>query len=248
VPLDKDELLRAMDEAGIDRAVLVPPTFAGYSNDLVVEAAERHPDRFAVMASVALDGSNGSESLSRLCDRPGVVGIRLVFKRGLGHQVLHDGTTDWLWAQAEKIGLPVMVFPPERLGEIAEIAKQHPDLHLAIDHLGLSPGLLDGDIDPVIDEVLTLARFPNVAVKASCLPSYVTEKYPFRSLHDRIRRVIGEFGCKRVFWGSDLTRLPCSYRELVTLFTEELDPLSREELEWIMGRGVSEWLGWRGGN
>lgn len=248
VPMEKDELLRAMDAAGVDRAILVPPTFAGYSNDLVIEAALQHPDRFAVMATVALGGSNNSESLSKLRNRPGVIGIRLVFNRGLGRDMLRDGELDWLWAKAEELRLPVMVFAPGRLGEIAQIAKEHPNLRLAIDHLGLSPGLRDAEIDPVIDAVLTLATLPNVAVKASCLPSYVTEKYPFRSLHSRIRRVVGEFGSKRVFWGSDLTRLPCPYRELVTLFTEELDFLSREELEWIMGRGVSEWLGWREGN
>jgi predicted TIM-barrel fold metal-dependent hydrolase len=237
-----------MDGAGVERAILVPPTFAGYSNDLVIEAALQHPDRFAVMATVALDGSNGSESLSRLRDQRGVIGIRLVFKQGIGQDLLRGGELSWLWAKAEQLGLPVMVFPPGRLGEIAQVAKEHPNLRFAIDHLGLSPGLRDAEIDPVIDEVLALATYPNVAVKASCLPTYVTEKYPFRSLHSRIRRVVGEFGCKRVFWGSDLTRLPCSYRELVTMFTEELDFLSREELKWIMGRGVSEWLGWRGGN
>jgi hypothetical protein len=30
----------------------------------------------------------------------------------------------------------------------------------------------------------------------------------------------------------------------VTLFTEELDFLSETDKEWIMGRGLAEWLGW----
>jgi hypothetical protein len=30
----------------------------------------------------------------------------------------------------------------------------------------------------------------------------------------------------------------------VTLFTEELAWLSAQDKEWIMGRGLSEWLGW----
>jgi hypothetical protein len=48
-----------------------------------------------------------------------------------------------------------------------------------------------------------------------------------------------------VFWGSDLTRLRGTYDEVRRLFTEELDFLSAEDLEWIMGRGVREWLGWQ---
>ena len=89
-----------------------------------------------------------------------------------------------------------------------------------------------------------LARFANVAVKASSMPSYVNEPYPFPSLHDKIRRVVEAYGRERVFWGSDLSRLSSSYRECVTLFTEELDFLSDDDREWIMGRGISEWLGW----
>ena len=29
------------------------------------------------------------------------------------------------------------------------------------------------------------------------------------------------------------------------LFTDEIAWLSSEDLEWIMGRGVCEWLGWK---
>jgi len=41
------------------------------------------------------------------------------------------------------------------------------------------------------------------------------------------------------------TRLPCTYRQGITLFTEELAWLGPEGREWIMGRGVCEWLGWK---
>jgi L-fuconolactonase len=52
------------------------------------------------------------------------------------------------------------------------------------------------------------------------------------------------YGPHRVFWGIDLTRLRGSYRQAVTLFTEELDFLSDIDTTWIMGRGIAEWLGW----
>lgn len=48
-----------------------------------------------------------------------------------------------------------------------------------------------------------------------------------------------------MFWGSDLSRLPCTYRQVVTLFTEEIPWLTANDKEWIMGRGVCEWLGWK---
>jgi L-fuconolactonase len=83
-----------------------------------------------------------------------------------------------------------------------------------------------------------------VAVKASALPCYTTETYPFSGIHPHVRRVYDAFGPQRMFWGTDWTRLPCPWRQAVTLFTEELGWLSASDREWIMGRGLCQWLGW----
>ena len=54
-PITKEIVLAAMDEAGVHRAVLIPPSWEGDYNDLVLEAAQAHPDRFAVMGRLAVD-------------------------------------------------------------------------------------------------------------------------------------------------------------------------------------------------
>lgn len=41
-----------------------------------------------------------------------------------------------------------------------------------------------------------------------------------------------------------LERTSCSYDGGVKLFTEHIDFLSASDKEWIMGRGIAEWLGW----
>ncbi len=74
--------------------------------------------------------------------------------------------------------------------------------------------------------------------------SLSAEPYPFRDLHGAIRQLVDAFGPRRVFWGTDLTRMPCTYYECIRLFTEHLPWLKGEDLEWVMGRGVCEWLGW----
>jgi L-fuconolactonase len=63
-------------------------------------------------------------------------------------------------------------------------------------------------------------------------------------LHKPIRQVLDAFGPRRMFWGSEMTRLRCPYRQAVTLFTEELGFLHGDDLRWVMGEGISEWLGW----
>jgi predicted TIM-barrel fold metal-dependent hydrolase len=95
-----------------------------------------------------------------------------------------------------------------------------------------------------VDSLLKLARLKNVAVKVSALPCYVDEPYPFSTLHLLVRRVVEAFGPQRCFWGTDLSHLPCPYKQAVTLFTEELDFLSETDKEWIMGRGIAAWLNW----
>jgi L-fuconolactonase len=102
----------------------------------------------------------------------------------------------------------------------------------------------DEALGPALDPVLRLASHANIAVKASVLPCYVTEAYPVSSLHPHIHRVVETFGPARVFWGTDFTRLPCPYRQPITLFAEELDFLSDADKDRMMGRGLAEWLNW----
>ncbi len=115
-----------------------------------------------------------------------------------------------------------------------------------MDHLALRRAK-DAEAFADLPDLLALARLPNVAAKASALPSYSSDSYPYRNLHGYLHQVFDAFGPRRTFWGTDLTRLDCSYRQAVTMFTEELPWLSDADKEWVMGRGVSEFIGWEGG-
>lgn len=243
-PLSAEELIDEMNRAGVDRVVLVPPTFEGDRNDLALDAVRRWPERYRVMGRLAVDDPRSRRLVASWTDQVGMLGARLTFHWGEQQRWLDDGTADWFWPVAEQAGLPVMVYPPHALGRIADVAARHEGLRLIIDHFALPLDARDDDVPEVVDELVRLAGLPNVAVKASALPSYTRGRYPFTNLHDPIRRVVDAFGPQRVFWGSEMTRLPCTYRESVTMFTEELAFLSDEDLRWIMGHGISEWLGW----
>jgi len=92
--------------------------------------------------------------------------------------------------------------------------------------------------------LLRLAAHANIAVKATGIPSMATDAYPFASTHSVLRRVFEAFGPRRVFWGTDITRLAPSWRQCITLFTEELPWLKGDDLELVMGRAVCDWVGW----
>ncbi len=241
-PVTHAMVLEAMNEAGVDRVVLVPPSWEGDRNDLALEAARQHPDRFAVMGRLALETPD-PEQLHHWRREPGMLGLRFTFHARSHRELLESGGADWLWAAAQDAGLPVMVFVPGAVPLIDSVAERFPGLKLVIDHLAIRDGK-DAEAFKHLDEVLRLARFPNVAVKASALPCFSSEAYPFPGLHGYIRRVFDTFGPRRTFWGTDWTRLPCSWKEAVTLFTEELPWLSGADLEQVMGLGVCDWLGW----
>jgi L-fuconolactonase len=239
-PFSADDLLREMDAAGVDRVVIVPPSWEGDRNDLTLAAAKAHPDRFAVMGRFTIDPKN-RDQLARWRDQPGMLGLRFVYRPE--NTWLKDDSAEWLWDECERHGLPVMIFAPGHIDGLGRLAERHPGLRLVLDHMELRRAK-DAEAFADFPELLKLALRPNVAVKASALPCYSSQPYPYENIHGYIRHAFEEFGPRRFFWGTDLTRLPCTYRQAITLFTETLPFLTHEDKEWVMGRGVCEWLGW----
>ena len=243
VPLSSEQLLSDMDEAGVDRAVLVPPSWEGEYNDLALAAAQAHPDRFAVMGRFEIGDRANEARMAGWKDQAGMLGMRITFLREVQQQWLRDGSVDWFWARAEELGIPIMVLPPGQIPQIDRVAERHPDLRLVIDHLAMSREVADPFA--MVKDVLTLARRANVAVKTTCLPGYTSEPYPFAGIRHHIEAVFDSFGPDRMFWGTDLTRLPCTYRQAITHFTEELPFLKGRDLERVMGTAICDWLGWK---
>ncbi|MGH8641436.1 MAG: amidohydrolase family protein [Burkholderiales bacterium] len=245
VPITANDLLREMTTAQVDRCVLVPPSWEGERNDVCLAAAQKHPDKFAVMGRFDPDAPESRGKIAGWRKQPGMLGLRFTMHRPFLRPILTEGRLDWLWPAAEKAGVPIMTLVLHSdMPLINRIAEQHPGLWLTIDHLGLTTGK-DEEAFRNLGSVLALAKRPNVAVKVSCLPHYTTDAYPFKKLHPYIRRVYDAFGPKRMFWGSDLSRLPCSYRQSLTYLSEEIPWLTAGDKEWILGRGLCEWIGWK---
>jgi predicted TIM-barrel fold metal-dependent hydrolase len=245
--LDYTKLLKLMDEAGVDRAILVPPSWEGERNDHALEAAARHPNRFAVMGRLALDRPANAERLRHWKALPGMLGIRQVFMQERERAWLTDGTADWFWRTAEEAGVPVMLHAAGLMKEVGAIAERHPGLRLVLDHFGLSSGLVkQGRTEEAVAAAAALAKHANVHMKVSAAPVYSHAGYPFRDLDPHIKCLVDAYGPRRCFWGTDLSHAlhNATYRECVTHFTEALTFLSSQDKEWIMGRGLAECLGW----
>ncbi|MBN8926634.1 MAG: hypothetical protein BGO51_14665 [Rhodospirillales bacterium 69-11] len=239
------ELIAEMEAAGVDGAVLHPPSWDPGSNEMAVAAAEAHPDRFCILGWFPLDDPAQRGRIDSWLQRPGMRGLRWSLTRPGQEHWHEDGTMDWLWPAAEAAGTPVATMAWRFLPLFHRIAERHPHLRLIIDHLGLVRSAKGAAAFATLPDLLPLAKLPNVAIKATGAPGYSMEAYPFRDIHDGLRQIYDAFGPDRFFWGTDITRMPCSWRQCITLFTEELPWLSGPALERVMGQGVCDWLGWQ---
>jgi predicted TIM-barrel fold metal-dependent hydrolase len=240
-----EELIEEMDRAGVNGAVLHPPSWDAGSNEMAVDAVKKYPDRFCILGWFPLDKPEERERIESWKQRPGMLGLRWSLTRPEQENWHKDGTMDWLWPAAERAGTPIATMAWRFLPLFRQIAEKHPRLKLIIDHLGLVRSA-KGDAAMVdLDQLCALAKLPNVAVKATGAPGYSNAVYPFGDIHDGLHRIFDAYGPTRFFWGTDLTRMPCSYRQCVTMFTEELPWLKGRDLELVMGQGVSDWLGWQ---
>jgi predicted TIM-barrel fold metal-dependent hydrolase len=235
-----DDVLKEMDEGGVDAAVIHPPGWDPDSNALAVEAAKQHPNRLSILANFPLDRPESRTAIDGLKGKPGILGLRFALLQPHQQTWLTDGSLDWLWPAAERAGMPVALLGGNLLSSVTQIAQRHPGLKLIIDHFG-RPDKAWSNLPGLVGT----AKFPNVALKATGAPSYSGEAYPYRDIHGHIRKLYDAFGPERMFWGTDITRMPCSWKQCVTMFTEELPWLSAKDKELIMGRALCNWLGWK---
>jgi L-fuconolactonase len=244
-PFTAAEMLAEMDAGGVDGALLAPPTWDPGGNQPSLDAARAAPDRFAVTGNIEWMAPENPDLIHRWRDEPGMYGLRLIFNSPEKQAHLASGAADWIWREAERVDLPVMLLAPGAVSEVEKIAARYSGLRLCLDHLGIPRGAKNAAAFEHMPQLLALAKYANVSVKAGGLPTYSTiDSFPYPSLHAPLREAFDAFGPERIFWASDLTRMACTYSEVVDLVAEGLPWLSAEDRRQIMGESVCRWLGW----
>src|SRR5437899_7472670 len=115
-----DDALAEMASAGVDCAVIHPPSALGEAvNVLAVEAVRQHPDKFCILGHFDLQSPDREKIVARWRERPGMLGFRFTFNQPHQKAWWTDGSLDWFWAACEKARLIVTVAEPllARAGE-----------------------------------------------------------------------------------------------------------------------------------
>lgn len=240
------EAIAQMDAGGVHAAVIHPPGWDPNSTQMAFDAVRDYPGRFAIMGHLPLDES-AREHMADWRKQPGMLGLRYTFLHDPARQALADGQYDWLFAACEQHGIPVATLATDSLEVLGRLAERHPGLKLTIDHLGGRGGLTtlkDEAAMTHIPRLLALAKLPNVAVKATGAPGYSAEAYPFPKMLGYLHQIYDAFGPHRMFWGTDITKMPCSWEQCVSMFTDNMPWLNADDKRLIMGDALCAWWGW----
>ena len=243
-----EEAIKMMDESGVDAAVIHLVHWDPNCHQVALDAVKKYPRRFAMLGELPLTDLASKDLIANLTDQPNMLGLRYVLLNDPERQWMREGKIDWLWPAAEAAGVPVTVLATDSIDLIHVIAERHPGLRLTIDHLGGRGGLTtlkDHEAMVHIPDLLALAKYPNIAVKVTGAPGYSSESYPFPIMQTYVHKIYDAFGPERTFWGTDITKMPCSWRDCITMFTEELPWLNEDDKRQIMGDAVCKWWGWK---
>ena len=208
-----------MRAVGVDRAVLFPVDL-----DWAEAAAELAPGRFGIVPMVTVGGALGGIDatapdidalIAGQASKATTVGIRILrrmpnFDRPGAHEDAPPELFERTVAAAERLGLPLFLSTAGDYETPALIAERHSGLTVIVDHLGIpQPPTFTPDTPPfkTLPKLLELARFPNVALKLSGIPTLSLEPFPYTDIWKSLHRVIDAFGGDRLMWGSDISRI-----------------------------------------
>lgn len=242
VPLEVPEVDALMRSAGVTAALLLGPTWEGSRNDYVLAAATAEPGRFGAICRFPTGDPAAVEELAHWRDIPGRLAIRMSLNRGDVAGNTERAISSGFFTAAEKFGVPVSIYAPGRHALYERLARAYPGLKIVVDHVAVEDDTVP--LARAIEPLLALARYPGIAVKASALPCFVREDYPFPSISAAVYRLVEAFGAERVFWGSDLSRLPVPYTQLVDVFVHHTPELAESERALILGESLATWLEW----
>ena len=243
-----DQMVAAMDEVGVDGAVLVSPfSMYRYDASYAMEVYAAHPSRFRLVKPVDPIDPRVADTIADWASTKGAVGIR-VFLRDTASTDPADPAINRVLAVAGRHSLPVNLACTGRLEQAAQLAARNPNTQLVIDHLGLQqPPAPPSPPQPFAElpKVLALASHPNIAIKISGACTLSHEPFPYRDIWDPLGRIFDAFSLNRCMWGTDWTRAVAllTYKQGVDSF-RVTDRLSDSDRATLMADTLARVYNW----
>ncbi|MDG2129759.1 MAG: amidohydrolase family protein [Fuerstiella sp.] len=229
-----EHLIRSMDSAGVDFAVVVHP--------------EPYQDDHTYLEHcLRIGGSRLKGTCLFFSDRPGSVDRMATLVRQNPDRIIAArvhayapgrlppfGTKELrhLWATATDLGLAIQLhFEPRYAAGFEPLIREFSDTKVIIDHLGRP---MQGTIREH-DVVVRWSRFRNTVMKISSLPDQ--NRYPHRDAGPVIHKLTNVFGADRIIYGGGFNSQATgdSYRNYRQQVADALSHLSDDDRSRILG-------------
>lgn len=234
---DCDTLLRALDDAGVARAVVVQASTAyGNDNRYVVDAVRAHRDRFAGVFSIDVLAPDNVDQMQRWLDA-GLSALR-IFTTG----TTMPGQADWLddertfpvWEYAQQHDVSICLQMTQAgIPKLLNLLDRFPRVRVLLDHLA-RPTLDDGPPYREASALFGLASRPTVYLKLTsrtireAARGASTPEAFFPSL-------VSSFGAARIAWGSNFPAAEGTLGAILADAQRALSMLSDADRAWIFG-------------
>jgi L-fuconolactonase len=236
-PTTYDTLLKAMDDAGVDKAAIVHSSTAyGYDNSYVADAVAAVPRRFTGVYSIDVLAPDAVQKFDFWLGR-GCTGMRL-FTTG---STLPDQST-WFadpktypfWEHAAAKNIPVcMQMKQEGIPLLRQVMDKFPKVTMILDHLARTP-FADGPPYVGAAEFLALAKYKQVYLKIT--PINVTPKSWGKGAPESFfAKFIDAFGASRIAWGSNFPNSVGTLPEILGAARKAFSFAKASDQDWIFG-------------
>jgi len=237
-PTTYDDLLRAMDEAGIAKAAIVHSSTAyGYDNSYVADAVEAIPERFTGVYSIDILASDALKTFDYWLER-GCAGMRL-FTMGstLPNQStwFADRASYPFWEHAGAKNIPVCVqMKQEGMPLLRQVMDRFPKVTIILDHFARAP-LEDGPPYAAAQEFFDLAKYKQLYLKIT--PINVTpQTWGKGDAKTFFGKVVDVFGADRIGWGSNFPNSLGTMKEILNAAEQAFSFAKASDKDWIFGK------------
>jgi L-fuconolactonase len=245
-PAEVADLKARMDESDVACAVFIQTsTNYGFDNRYVMNSAKENPEWATGVVTLSPDDPSHLEVLEDAVGNYNVRGLRGINPIG--------GEGGYrLWTRARDLGVVVNCMVLDDLNSIPaieKIATDLDDLQIVIDHCFMLNASNTTQTHTLGDKLTALKRLserPNIHAKLTPGTHGSQRVYPHEDMHDPLKRVIDMFGPDRCVWGSNfpnaLWSKGTSYRQNLTLFTEELSLSASDQAAILGGTAMKLWF------
>jgi L-fuconolactonase len=237
-PTTYQDMIKAMDEAGVDKSAIVHSSTAyGYDNSYVADAVAAVPSRFTGVYSIDVLAPDAIKTFDHWLRR-GCTGMRL-FTTGstLPNQSTWfvDQKTYPFWEHAAAKNIPVcMQMKHEGLPLLRQIMDRFPKVTIILDHLARAP-YEDGPPYTAAADFFELAKYKQLYLKITPV-NWAVKSWGKGSPDTYFGKVVDTFGASRVAWGSNFPNSIGTLAEILGAARKAFAFAKPSDQDWIFGK------------